>query len=184
MYVVGSYNGLVSSNEQVDAQWAQVETAYQRRADLIPNVVSTVKGYAGHENQTLVAVTEARAKVGQMKIDASQLTPANLQKLQAFEKAQGELSSALSRLMVVVEKYPDLKASSLFQDLAVQLEGTENRITVERKRYNDSARTQNVKIKSFPTSIIANAFGFEEKIYFKAEEGSQKAPKVDFGVTK
>lgn len=177
VFVWGSYNGLVSKNEAVSSQWAQVENVYQRRADLVPNLVQTVKGYASHEQDTFVQVTEARSKVGQIKVNAGNMTPALLNQFQA---AQGELSSALSRLMVVVEKYPELKANTLFQDLMTQLEGTENRITVERKRFNDVARDYNVGVKRFPTVVLASMFGFKERPYFEAEEGAQKAPKVDF----
>ncbi|MDP3696403.1 MAG: LemA family protein [Candidatus Taylorbacteria bacterium] len=172
-----SYNNLVTSSNKVDAQWAQVENVYQRRADLVPNLVETVRGYAIHENETFVAVTEARAKVGQITIGAGSVTSENLA---AFQAAQGELSSALSRLMVVVEKYPDLKSSTLFSDLMVQMEGTENRISVERGRYNTEATEYNITREKFPTNVVANFFQFGSKPYFKAEEGAKTAPKVDF----
>jgi len=175
--VYNTYNELVVMREQVDAKWSQVENVYQRRADLVPNLVNSVRGYAKHESGTFIAVTEARAKVGQMNLKANDLTPQNLA---MFQKAQGELSGALSRLMVVVERYPDLKASSLFQDLMVQLEGTENRIAVERKSYNDTALAYNSAMKVFPENLIAGFFRFESKPYFQAEEGAKKVPVVDF----
>lgn len=175
--VTGKYNEMVSSSEDVDAKWSQVENVYQRRFDLIPNLVETVKGYAGHEADTLTAVTEARAKVGQININPGQLTPASLAQ---FQSAQDGLSSMLSRLMVVVEKYPDLKANEGFLRLQDELAGTENRIAVERRNYNSSAQGYNSNIKSFPNNLIAGYFDFKEKPYFKAEEGSNKAPKVDF----
>ncbi len=176
--VLSSYNTLVGKRESTKASWGQVENVYQRRADLVPNLVETARGYAIHENETFVAVTEARAKVGQVNIKAEQIPDATA--MAKFQQAQGELSSAMSRLMVVMEKYPDLKASQLFQDLMVQMEGTENRITVERMRYNESATDYNSTRNVFPTNIIANWFSFEVFPYFKAEEGSNKAPKVDF----
>lgn len=172
-----SYNNLVTSSNEVDAQWANVENVYQRRADLVPNLVETVRGYAIHENETFVAVTEARAKVGQVNLKADQLTSENLA---VFQAAQGELSNALSRLMVVVEKYPDLKASTLFSDLMVQMEGTENRVSVERNRYNQAAKDYNTTRERFPTNVVANFYQFKAKPYFEAEEGAKKAPKVDF----
>ena len=157
--VWGSYNKLTVLSEKVNSQWADVETVYQRRVDLVPNLVETVRGYAIHENETLTAVTEARAKIGQINVNAGQVTP---QMLAQFQSVQGELSSALSRLMVVVEKYPDLKASTLFGDLMVQMEGTENRISVERNRYNEIAREYNATRNVFPTNIIASWFKFEQ----------------------
>lgn len=172
-----SYNNLVTLSNNVDAQWANVENVYQRRADLVPNLIETVRGYAIHENETFVAVTEARAKVGQVSLKADQLTPENLA---VFQAAQSELSNALSRLMVVVEKYPDLKANTLFSDLMVQVEGTENRISVERNRYNTEAREYNTMRERFPANLVANFFKFGQKPYFTAEEGAKKAPKVDF----
>lgn len=177
MYVKGKYNNMVVTSETVDAQWAQVENVYQRRADLIPNLVATVKGYASHEKETLEGVVEARAKATSTTIDAGNMDPAALQKFQA---AQDGLSSALSRLMVVVERYPDLKANQNFMELQAQLEGTENRISVERKRFNDTARDYNLSIKMFPNNIFAGMFGFEKKAYFQAQEGSDQAPKVEF----
>ena len=176
-YVKGKYNTMVVTSETVDAQWAQVENVYQRRADLIPNLVATVKGYASHEKETLEGVVEARAKATSTTIDAGNMDAAALQK---FQSAQDGLSSALSRLMVVVERYPDLKANQNFMELQAQLEGTENRITVERKRFNDTAREYNLSIKMFPNNIFAGMFGFETKAYFQAQEGSDQAPKVEF----
>ncbi len=173
----GTYNNMVTKSEGVDAQWSQVENVYQRRADLIPNLVNTVKGYASHEKETLEGVVEARAKATSVNIDASNLNP---QSLQAFQKAQDGLSGALSKLMVVVEKYPDLKANQNFLDLQAQLEGTENRIAVERKKFNEKVREYNTYIKTFPNNIFAGMFGFTQKPYFKATQGSEKAPEVKF----
>src|SRR3989339_1990144 len=175
--VKNSYNSMVSQEEGVAAQWSNVENVYQRRADLIPNLVNTVKGYAEHEKETLAAVVEARAKATSVNINPEKL---DAQSLQQFQEAQSGLSSALSRLMVVVEKYPDLKANQNFLDLQAQLEGTENRIAVERRNYNDAARTYNTTIRSFPASIVANSKGFEKKEYFKATEGAQSVPEVKF----
>ncbi len=175
---LSSYNTLVTKREATKASWGQVENVYQRRADLVPNLVETARGYAIHENETFVAVTEARAKVGQVNIKADQIPDAV--SLAKFQQVQGELSSAMSRLMVVMEKYPDLKANDLFRDLMVQMEGTENRITVERRRYNEMATDYNSTRNVFPTNVIANWFNFEAFPYFKAEEGANKAPKVDF----
>ena len=173
----GSYNNMINYNEGVENQWAQVENVYQRRADLIPNLVNTVKGYAAHEKQTLTDVISARAKATSVNIDPSNLTMASMQQ---FQQAQAGLSSALSKLMVVVEKYPDLKANQNFLELQAQLEGTENRITNERRKFNDATKIYNVFIKKFPENIYASIFGFEEKPYFKAQEGSEKAPVVEF----
>ena len=170
-------NSLVKSEETVNSAWAQVENVYQRRADLIPNLVATVKGYAQHESSTLEAVTQARASATQMKIDPSNMTASQLQQFQAN---QGELSSALGRLMVVIEKYPELKANENFMGLQAQLEGTENRITVERNRFNEAARTYNTKVRVFPRNILASIFGFETKPYFESEAGANVAPKVEF----
>ena len=178
--MVGSYNSLIGLSQGVDAQWGQVENVYQRRADLVPNLVATVKGAAAFEKDTFTAVTEARSKVGQTKLDPSSLNdPAAFAK---FQQAQDGLSSALSRLMVVVEKYPELKATENFKTLQSQLEGTENRITVERQRFNEAAQAFNTKRMSFPTVLIAGFFGsrFAEKPYFKAIEGAETAPKVKF----
>lgn len=177
---VGSYNGLVGKSQAVDAQWAQVENVYQRRADLIPNLVNTVKGAANFEQQTLTQIAEARASVGKVQVDARNL-PNNPGAFAQFEQAQAGLSSALSRLMVVVERYPDLKANANFRDLQAQLEGTENRISVERMRYNEVAQAYNTSRLSFPTVLFANMFGFGEKAYFKAQAGAERAPTVDFG---
>ena len=175
--IVGSYNGLVNKQEPVTAAWSQVENVYQRRSDLIPNLVNTVKGYADFEKATLTAVIEARAKATSMNIDASKLTP---DQIQQFQANQGGLSQALGRLMVVAEAYPQLKANEGFLNLQAQLEGTENRITVERQKYNLVAQTYNTSRRQFPTSIFATIFGFTEKPYFKAEEGSKIVPKVVF----
>jgi LemA protein len=173
------YNQIQSNEEGVFAAWADVEATYQRRADLIPNLVETVKGYAAHEKETLTEVTNARAKVGQMQVNASDLgNPATLQKFQA---AQGELSSALSRLLVVAERYPDLKANQNFLDLQHQLEGTENRINVARQRYNDAVRIFNTSIRTFPNNLTNNyMLHLERKEPFKAEAGAEAAPKVKF----
>ncbi|MBN2399266.1 MAG: LemA family protein [Candidatus Aminicenantes bacterium] len=178
--VIGSYNGLVSLDQKALSQWAQVENAYQRRADLIPNLVETVKGAAAFEKETFTAVTEARAKVGQINLGSNPAS--NPEAFAKFQQAQDGLSSALSRLMVVVEKYPDLKATQNFRDLQVQLEGTENRISVERMRFNEAAQAFNTKRMRFPTVIIANFFGdrFREKAYFKSQAGAETAPKVQF----
>ncbi len=173
----GTYNGLVNKQEAVSSQWAQVENVYQRRADLIPNLVSTVKGYAAFEKSTLTDVITARSKATAVTIDPTKLNEANLQQ---FQQAQAGLSSALSRLMVVVEKYPDLKANQGFLQLQAQLEGTENRIAVERRNFNTIAQEYNTTIRNFPTNIFAGMFGFEKKAYFKAETGAEKAPKVNF----
>jgi len=171
------YNTMVERQEAVVAQWAQVENVYQRRADLIPNLVSTVKGYAEFEQETLTGVIEARAKATSVSIDPTKLDANSIQKFQA---AQDGLSSALSKLMVVVEKYPDLKANQNFLELQAQLEGTENRIAVERKKYNEISQDYNTYIKKFPNNIIAGWFDFEQKEYFKSDAGAEKAPKVEF----
>lgn len=173
----GSYNSMVSEDESVQRAWSQVENVYQRRADLIPNLVATVKGYAAHESQTLENVVNARAKATQMTVDADNLTP---QTLAAFQEAQGELGAALGRLLMIQENYPDLKANQNFLELQSQLEGTENRITVERQKYNEAARAYNTLIRQFPKNLLAGMFGFEKKPYFQAEEGAQNAPKVEF----
>jgi LemA protein len=172
-------NGLVDKEEAVEGAWAQVENQYQRRADLIPNLVNTVKGAANFEQETLTSVIEARSKATSVNISASDLgDPA---KFQQFQQAQGELSGALSRLLVSVERYPELKANSNFRDLQSQLEGTENRISTERKRFNDTAQNYNSSIRKFPTSIFASIGGFERKAYFEADQGAENAPTVDFG---
>lgn len=175
--IKGTYNKMVNLDEGVKQSWSQVENVYQRRADLIPNLVNTVKGYAAHEKETFTAVIEARSKATSTTIDAGNLDAASMQQ---FQQAQQGLSSALSRLMVVVEKYPDLKANENFLQLQAQLEGTENRIAVERKRFNETTGTYNKTIREFPTNIYAGFFNFEERPYFEAEEGSNKAPEVQF----
>jgi LemA protein len=174
---ISTGNSMVTMDEGVASSWSQVENVYQRRSDLIPNLVNTVKGYADFEKSTLTAVIEARAKATQVTVDPTKLTPASMQQ---FQQAQGGLSSALGRLMVVVEKYPDLKANEQFMNLQAQLEGTENRITVERQKFNEVARTYNTYIRQFPNSIIASMRNFEKKAYFEAEKGAEKAPKVQF----
>ncbi|MES2417008.1 MAG: LemA family protein [Bacteroidota bacterium] len=171
------YNGLVKMDEDVKTKWNNVETQYQRRADLIPNLVSTVKGAAKFEQGTLTAVIEARSKASQIKIDPDKLTAENMEKYQA---AQGQIGQALSRLMVLTENYPELKATQQFSDLSAQLEGTENRITVARKDFNESVQTFNTKVRSFPTNLTAGLFGFSAKAGFKADAGAQNAPKVEF----
>lgn len=176
-WVKGSYNTMVGQDEGVKTAWSQVENQYQRRLDLIPNLVNTVKGYAAHEKETLEGVISARAEATKTTIDPSNLNEESLKKFQA---AQGELSSALSRLMVVMERYPDLKANQNFSELQAQLEGTENRITVERKRFNEVAQAYNTYIRSFPNNILAGMFGFFPKAYFTADAGAEKAPKVEF----
>jgi len=171
------YNEIVPMNEHVSTQWSNVETQYQRRSDLIPNFVNTVKGAAAFEQETLTRVIEARARATQVTIDPSNITP---EQLQQFQAAQGEVSSALSRLMVVVEQYPELKATQNFRDLQVELEGTENRIAVARNNFNDAARTYNTYIKRFPNMIVARFTKFTARPYFEAEEGANKAPEVKF----
>lgn len=172
-----NYNSLVEKQQQVDQSWAQVENQYQRRADLIPNLVNTVKGYSNHEEETLVKVTEARAKATSITLSAEDLTEENLAR---YQQAQNELSSALKSLLAVSEAYPDLKANENFLNLQAQLEGTENRIATERKRYTESVMQYNTAIKKFPTVIYAGWFGFKEKPQFKAEAGAEKAPVVNF----
>ena len=178
MIVGGMYNQLVAADEQVSSAWGQVQSVYQRRVDLIPNLVETVKGYAAHERQTLEEVVNARSKVAQMNISPEMVN--NPEVFSKFQQAQQELSGALSRLLVVVERYPDLKASQNFLALQSQLEGTENRIAVERMRFNETARRFNTLRRSFPTNVIANFGGFKEKAYFKADEVAAKAPVVKF----
>ena len=175
IWVKNTYNGLVKSEEGVDAAWAQVGNVYQRRADLVPNLVATVKGYAAHESETLESVIAARSRATQVTV--SDLSEENIEK---FNKAQGELSSALGRLLMITENYPDLKANENFRDLQAQLEGTENRIATERMKFNEAARAYNTKVRSFPANIIASMFGFEKKGYFEAQEGAETAPKVEF----
>ncbi|MBC5775786.1 LemA family protein [Pontibacter sp. KCTC 32443] len=171
------YNEMVAKDENVEAAWANVQNAYQRRADLIPNLVNTVKGAANFEQETLTRVIEARAKATSVNISPDNLTPENIQR---FQQAQGELSGALSRLLVTVEQYPDLKANRNFLELQAQLEGTENRISVERRKFNETVQDYNSYIRSFPRNIIAGMFDFEKKGYFEAEAGAQKAPTVQF----
>lgn len=177
IWAVVGYNGLVSADEAVNTAWSNVENQYQRRADLIPNLVSTVKGYAAHEQETLDAVTEARTRATQMTISAEELTE---EKLQEYQAAQGELGTALGRLLAISEAYPDLKANQNFLELQAQLEGTENRISVERRNFNDAAREYNTSIRSFPKNILAGMFGFETRPYFEAAEGAAEVPAVQF----
>ena len=176
-WCMGKYNAMVTAEENVETAWGQVENQYQRRIDLIPNLVATVKGYADKEQAILVGVTEARAKATQMTIDPSNATP---EQLAAYQNAQGELSQALGRLLALQENYPELKSNQGFLDLQTQLEGTENRITVARNAFNEAAKEFNVLIRKFPNNIIAGMFGFEKKPYFEAEEGANKAPKISF----
>jgi LemA protein len=176
---MGGYNRLVNLSQNVNKQWAQVQNDYQRRADLIPNLVQTVQGAANFEKSTLEAVTQARASVGQVKIDPSH-APSDPQKLAEFEQAQGQLSSALSRLLVVSERYPELKANNNFVGLQAQLEGTENRIAVARRDFNEAVGSYNTTVKSFPTMLYAGMFGYSEKPYFNAQPGAETAPKVQF----
>ena len=174
---VSGYNGLVSMDEGVQNKWADVETQYQRRADLIPNLVNTVKGYAAHEKETLEGVVKARSEATSVKIDAENMTA---EQMAQYQKAQNGVSSALSKLLLVVEKYPDLKANQNFLELQSQLEGTENRITVARRDFNGAAKEYNTAIRKFPKNILAGMFGFEKKAYFEAQEGAEKAPEVQF----
>ena len=176
-WVIGAYNGLVTLDEETNGKWAQVESAYQRRADLIPNLVNTVKGYADFEQETLTGVIEARSKATGISVDADNLSP---EAIANFQAAQSQLSGALSRLMVTVERYPDLKANQNFLGLQSQLEGTENRIKIERDRFNVSVKDFNATIRKFPKTLIASSFGFEKKGYFEADTGSDKAPEVQF----
>lgn len=173
----GNYNNMVKLDEGVQAAWSQVENVYQRRADLIPNLVATVKGYAAHEQETLEGVVSARSRATQITVDPENLTPEELAK---FQNAQGELGSALGKLLAITENYPDLKANTNFLELQSQLEGTENRITVERQKFNEAARSYNTTIRQFPKNIVAGMFGFEKKPYFEAQEGADQAPKVEF----
>ena len=173
----GSYNNMVSYDETVITSWSNVENVYQRRADLIPNLVNTVKGYAAHEKETLTGVIEARAKASSISIDAGNL---NAETMQQFQQAQGGLSAALSKLMVVVERYPDLKANQNFLELQSQLEGTENRIAVERRKFNESVKVYNTFIRSFPRNMVAGMFGFDRKTQFAADEGASTVPDVNF----
>ena len=177
LWGVSGYNSLVGMDEEVNGKWANVETQYQRRSDLLPNLVSTVKGYAAHEKSTLEAVMTARSQATQVKIDPSNCTP---QQLAAYQKAQGDVTTALGKLLAISENYPQLKANENFLELQSQLEGTENRINVARKDFNDAAKKFNMSIRRFPKSIIASMCGFEKRSYFEAEAGADKAPKVEF----
>ena len=176
-WISGMYNGLVNREEGTKQAWAQVQNVYQRRTDLIPNLVETVKGYANFEKSTLTDVINARAKATQVTVDPTKLSP---EQIQNFQGAQSGLSSALGRLMVVMEKYPDLKANQNFLDLQAQLEGTENRIAVERKKFNEVVMDYNTAVRRFPRNIFAGMFGFQQKGYFQAEAGAEKAPKIKF----
>ena len=180
LWIVNGYNGLVVLQENVETEWSQVENQYQRRIDLIPNLVATVKGYATHEQETLEGVIEARANATKVTIDPTNMTPEDLQKYQA---AQGDVTNALSRLIAVSEAYPDLKANENFKDLQQQLESTENRINKARDDFNEVAQKYDTKRRTFPTNIIASIFGFEEKPYFQSQPGADVAPKVDFGTS-
>ena len=177
IWLISSYNGMVKMDEEVSSAWSNVENQYQRRADLIPNLVNVVKGYASHEKETFEAVVSARSKATQVTVDPENLTP---EKLQEYQKAQGEVGATLGRLLAITESYPELKANENFKELQAQLEGTENRISVERRNFNEIARTYNSAIRAFPRSIIAGMFGFEKRPYFEAEEGANKAPEVKF----
>lgn len=177
IWAVSGYNSLVKMDESVSTAWSNVENQYQRRSDLIPNLVNTVKGYAAHEKETFQAVTEARSKATQMTIHANELTS---EKMVEYQKAQGEVGAALSRLLAITEAYPDLKANENFKELQAQLEGTENRISVERKNFNEVARSYNTAVRTFPRTIIAGIFGFEKRPYFEAEDGGDKVPTVEF----
>lgn len=177
IWAVSGYNSLVGMDENVSNQWANVETQYQRRADLIPNLVNTVKGYAAHEKETLEGVIAARSQATQIKVDPTDLTP---EKLAEYQKAQGQLATALGKLLAITENYPDLKANQNFLELQAQLEGTENRINVGRKNFNDAAKTYNTAIRRFPKNILAGMFGFDKRAYFEAAEGAEQAPQVQF----
>lgn len=177
IWCVSAYNGLVSKETAVDEAWANVETVYQRRSDLIPNLVNTVKGYAAHEAQTLQAVTAARANATSITIDPSTATPEEMEKWMA---AQDEVGKALGRLIAISESYPELKANENFRDLQVQLEGTENRISTERRKYNEVVKEYNVSVRRFPTNLVASIFGFDRKAMFEAQEGAEVAPVVQF----
>lgn len=177
IWAVSGYNSLVSMDENVSNQWANVETQYQRRADLIPNLVNTVKGYAAHERETLEGVIAARSQATQIKVDPTDLTP---ERLAEYQKAQGQLATALGKLLAITENYPDLKANQNFLELQAQLEGTENRINVARKNFNDAAKAYNTTIRRFPKNLLAGMFGFDKRAYFEAAEGAEQAPQVQF----
>lgn len=177
VWAVTGYNGLVKADEAVSNAWSNVENQYQRRADLIPNLVNTVKGYASHEKETLDAVISARTRATQVTVDADNLTP---EKLLEYQKAQGEVGAALGRLLAITEAYPDLKANQNFLELQAQLEGTENRISVERRNFNDVAKSYNTSIRTFPKNLLAGLFGFDKRPYFEAQEGAEQAPVVQF----
>ena len=177
IWAISGYNSLVTLDEKVSTSWSNVETQYQRRADLIPNLVSTVKGYASHEKETLQGVIEARSKATSIKVDADNLTP---EKLAEYQKAQGDVTSALGKLLAITENYPDLKANQNFLELQAQLEGTENRINVARMEFNKTAQELNTTIRRFPKNILASLFGIDKKAYFEAAEGAEQAPKVEF----
>ena len=177
IWAISGYNGLVTMDENVSTAWSNVETQYQRRADLIPSLVSTVKGYASHEKETLQGVIEARSKATSIKVDADNLTP---EKLAEYQKAQGDVTSALGKLLAITENYPDLKANQNFLELQAQLEGTENRINVARIEFNKTAKELNTAIRRFPKNILASLFGIEKRAYFEAAEGAEQAPKVEF----
>lgn len=177
VWAMTGYNGLVKADEAVSNAWSNVENQYQRRADLIPNLVNTVKGYASHEKETLDAVISARTRATQVTVDADNLTP---EKLLEYQKAQGEVGAALGRLLAITEAYPDLKANQNFLELQAQLEGTENRISVERRNFNDVAKNYNTSIRTFPRNLLAGMFGFDKRPYFEAQEGAEQAPVVQF----
>ena len=177
IWAISGYNSLVSMDENVSGQWSNVETQYQRRADLIPNLVNTVKGYAAHEKETLEGVIAARSQAIQIKVDPTDLTP---EKLAEYQKAQGAITSALGKLLAITENYPDLKANQNFLELQAQLEGTENRINVARKNFNDAAKAYNTAIRRFPKNLLAGMFGFDKRAYFEAAEGAEQAPQVQF----
>ena len=177
IWAISGYNSLVTLDEKVSTSWSNVETQYQRRADLIPNLVSTVKGYASHEKETLQGVIEARSKATSIKVDADNLTP---EKLTEYQKAQGDVTSALGKLLAITENYPDLKANQNFLELQAQLEGTENRINVARMEFNKTAQELNTTIRRFPKNILASLFGIDKRAYFEAAEGAEQAPKVEF----
>ena len=177
IWAISGYNSLVSMDENVSGQWSNVETQYQRRADLIPNLVNTVKGYAAREKETLEGVIAARSQATQIKVDPTDLTP---EKLAEYQKAQGAITSALGKLLAITENYPDLKANQNFLELQAQLEGTENRINVARKNFNDAAKAYNTAIRRFPKNLLAGMFGFDKRAYFEAAEGAEQAPQVQF----